>query len=210
MQLRSVALALALTSVSVSSASAQSGAPSPSPAPSRNPQDSGEAYIVRQRDVQARVEGLRTDVFDAEARLQLLAERYLGNTVAGGRATIEHENQMSPLYRLVRVVYSIDGHPVASPTPSGDARNFAVFTGPLEPGAHSLDVEIEYVGHGHGIFPYWEGYRMHVRSTQTFTVESGHEVRLRVVGFERGGPMADPTSRASVRFVEQSVPLGDR
>lgn len=209
MKLRSLALGFGLATVSVGVAFAQSDAPSPSRAPARDPRATGEAYVIRQRDVQAQVEGLRSDVFDAEARLQLLAERYLGSTVAGGRATIEHQNAMSPLYRLVRATYTIDGHALPPTTPSAEARNFAVFTGPLEPGAHTLTVDLEYQGQGHTVFPYWEGYRMHVHSTESFTVQPGQEVRLRVVGFERGNAMLDPTARPGVRFVEQTVPLGE-
>jgi hypothetical protein len=207
MRFRALAVGFGFVSISMT-ALAQSDAPSGSPAP-HDPNTSGEAYVVRQRNVQAQVEGLRTEVFDSEARLQLLAERYLGSTVAGGRATIEHQNEMSPLYRLVRATYTVDGHAVSPPVPAGDARNFAVFTGPLEPGPHTLIVDLEYQGRGHSVFPYWEGYRMHVHSTQSFTVERGHEVRLQVVGYEQGGVFADPTARPGIRFLEQSVPLSD-
>ena len=71
-------------------------------------------------------------------------------------------------------------------------------------GEHSLGVSLTYLGAG---LPYMRGYRFSVRSTQSFSVPEGKAIQIRVVGFEKGGPLESPESRPAIRYVQRIITL---
>lgn len=168
----------------------------------------GEQYVVRLRDLEARVNELKEEIFRSKARLSLLAESVLQNTVGGSRAQITHQNEMGGSYRLIGAVYSLDGAPILTRNDTtgalADQREFSVYNGQIGSGEHSLGVSLTYLGAG---LPYMKGYRFTVRSTQSFSVPEGKAIQLRVVGYEKGGPLAPPESRPAVRYIQRVITL---
>ena len=73
----------------------------------------------------------------------------------------------------------------------------------LGPGEHTLTVNLEYRGHGYGIFSYLKGYRFRVRSNYSFTAPEGKAITIRVVGYEKGGPTAPLEERPAIRYMER-------
>ena len=151
------------------SAPAEAAVPS---APSK-PIDAG-TYAVRLRDLEQRINELKEQIFRSKARLSLLAETVLEGVVGGGQAAIVHENRMSQSYKLVRVVYALDGAPIFTKADEegtlGDQKEFEIYNGSIVPGEHTLSVNLEYRGHGYGVFAYLKGYRFKVRSTYTLSL----------------------------------------
>jgi hypothetical protein len=168
--------------------------------------DSG-TYGVRLRDLEQRINELKEQIFRSKARLSLLAETVLQGVVAGSQARIVHENKMGNSYRLVKVVYALDGAPIFNKADEegalGDQNEFDIYNGSIVPGEHTLTVKLEYRGHGYGIFSYLKGYRFKVSSSHTFTAPEGKALTLSVVGYEKGGPTAPLEERPAVRFVER-------
>ena len=78
------------------------------------------------------------------------------------------------------------------------------------PGDHSLTTNLEYRGHGYGIFSYLKGYRFRVRSSHTFSAPEGRRVSVRVVAYEKGGPTAPLEERPAVRYVVEDEEIGSR
>ena len=68
------------------------------------------------------------------------------------------------------------------------------------PGNHLVSVVMVYRGNGYGIFSYLNGYVFTLRSSYTFRAEEGKQVRLKVVGFEKGGMTTDLKDRPAIRF----------
>jgi len=171
-------------------------------------------YAVRLRDLEQRINELKEQIFRSKARLSLLAETVLQGVVAGAQAIIIHENRMSSSYRLVKAVYALDGAPIFNKADEegslSEREEFQVYNGSIVPGEHTLTVNLEYRGHGYGIFSYLKGYRFKVRSNYSFTAPEGRAVTLRVVGFEKGGPTAPLEERPAVRFVERVHERGRR
>ena len=64
-------------------------------------------------------------------------------------------------------------------------------------------MNLEYRGHGYGIFSYLKGYRFKVRSSHTYTAAEGKLIHLRVVAYEKGGPTTPLEDRPDVRYVER-------
>jgi hypothetical protein len=170
------------------------------------PLDAG-TYGVRLRDLEQRINELKEQIFRSKARLSLLAETVLQGVVAGSQAHIVHENKMGNSYKLVKVVYALDGAPIFNKADEegglGDQPEFDVYNGSMVPGEHTLTVKLEYRGHGYGIFSYLKGYRFKVSSSHTFTAPEAKSLNLRVVGYEKGGPTAPLEERPAVSYVER-------
>ena len=176
---------------------------------SAQPDESMDAgtYAVRLRDLEQRINELKEQIFRSKARLSLLAETVLQGVVAGAEAIIVHENRMSSSYRLVKAVYALDGAPIFNRADEegglAEREQFDVYNGSIVPGEHTLTVNLEYRGHGYGIFSYLKGYRFKVRSNYSFTAPEGRAVTIRVVGYEKGGPTAPLEERPAVRYIER-------
>ena len=170
------------------------------------PVDAG-TYGVRLRDLEQRINELKEQIFRSKARLSLLAETVLQGVVAGSQARIVHENKMGSSYKLVKVLYALDGAPIFNKADEegslGDREEFDIYNGSIVPGEHTLTVKLEYRGHGYGIFSYLKGYRFKVSSSHTFTAPEGKAATLRVVGYEKGGPSAPLEDRPAIRYIER-------
>ena len=183
--------------------------PSQAAEPAAPPAETLDAgtYAVRLRDLEQRINELKEQIFRSKARLSLLAETVLEGVVGGGQAVIIHENRMSQSYKLVRVAYALDGAPIFTKADEegslGDQKEFEVYNGSIVPGEHTLTVNLEYRGHGYGVFAYLKGYRFKVRSTYTFAVPEGRVSTVHVVGFEKGGPTTPLEERPAVRYIER-------
>ena len=168
---------------------------------------SAGTYSVRLRDLEQRINELKEQIFRSKARLSLLAETVLQGVVAGSQATLIHENRMGSSYMLVKVIYALDGAPIFNKADEegelDDREKFDIYNGSIVPGEHTLTVNLEYRGHGYGIFSYLKGYRFKVRSNYTFTAPEGKAIVVRVVGFEKGGPTAPLEERPAIRYVER-------
>lgn len=164
-------------------------------------------YAVRLRDLEQRINELKEQIFRSKARLSLLAETVLQGVVAGAQAVIVHENRMSSSYRLVKAVYALDGARIFSKADEegslGERREVDIYDGSIVPGEHTVTVNLEYRGHGYGIFSYLKGYRFRVRSNYSFTAPEGKAITLRVVGYEKGGPTAPLEERPAIRYIER-------
>jgi hypothetical protein len=178
----------------------------PATAAGASEMDAG-TYSVRLRDLEHNVNELKEQIFRSKARLSLLAETVLQGVVAGAQARIVHENKMGNSYKLVKVVYALDGAPILNKADEegelGEQEQFDVYNGSIVPGDHTLSVELEYRGHGYGIFSYLKGYRFKVTSSHTFTAGEGKITTLEIVGYEKGGPTAPLEERPAVRYMER-------
>lgn len=179
---------------------------SPVATPPADDMDAG-TYAVRLRDLEQRINALKEQIFRSKARLSLLAETVLQGVVAGAQAVIVHENRMSSSYRLVKAVYALDGARIFSKADEegalGEQQEFEVYNGSIVPGEHNVTVNLEYRGHGYGIFSYLKGYRFRVRSSYSFSAPEGKRITIRVVGYEKGGPTAPLEERPAVRYMER-------
>jgi hypothetical protein len=181
-------------------------APTTPSAASEAPMDAG-TYGVRLRDLEHSVNELKEQIFRSKARLSLLAETVLQGVVAGAQAHVVHKNDMGNSYKLVKIAYALDGAPILNKADEegdlGDRKEFDIYNGSIVPGEHTLSVQLEYRGHGYGIFSYLKGYRFKVSSSHTFTAAEGKLTTLQVVGFEKGGPTAPLEERPAVRYQER-------
>ena len=167
-------------------------------------EDDGEAYDVRVRDLEERVNQLKMRIYQSKARLVRLQEAVMHGVVSGARARLVHRNEMGSTFRLQEAHYFLDGAPLKQMSNVDGSlageKEIELFQGQIVPGNHQLSVNLVYAGNGFGIFSYLKGYRFKIRSSYTFSAEEGKFTEIKVVGFERGGITTDLRERPTVRY----------
>ncbi len=166
------------------------------------------SYALQLRNLEQQINQLKQEVFRSKARLALLAENVIQGA-GSGRAKIRlvHRNQMGGTFQLVKIAYFLDRSPVYNQADEsgemGEMEEVHLYESIIAPGDHTVSVELEYRGRGHGLFSYLQGFRFRVNSSHTFTIAGGKEIAIEGIGFEQGGPLTAIEERPSVRFTEQ-------
>jgi hypothetical protein len=191
-----------------------SAAPTPAPAPqpdlaSVKPEEMPTA--VRMRRLEQKTQALKERAWQLKARVQMLKEQTLGGGV-GAQASIDHHDQMGASYRLTKLIYSLDGAQVfARSDEAGEAmyktRNFDIFSGPISPGNHTLQVVATYRGHGYGVFEYLTKFTFTARGNASFTTGEGKISKVECKGFEKGGAATPMEKRPAIECkVSEAAP----
>ena len=190
-------------------AEAQPPAAEEQPADEAEPSDGDDeadedAYDVRVRDLEERVNQLKMRIYQSKARLVRLQEAVMHGVVSGARARLVHRNEMGSTFKLQEAHYFLDGAPLKQMSnldgSLADQKEIELFQGQIVPGNHQLSVNLVYAGNGYGIFSYLKGYRFKIRSSYTFSAEEGKFTEIKVVGYERGGITTDLRERPTVRY----------
>ena len=187
------------------------GEPVPAPPTTGAPTggEAGTGYTVRLRHLERSVSELKEQVFRTKARLQLLKETVLGGVIGASRAVIRHRNEMGASFRMIKVVYALDGVQIFSKADDSgrlsDMQEFDIYNGAIQPGSHTITVQVIYQGHGFGVFSYLKGYKFNVRSSHTFTAGEGRATAVTVVGYEKGGMTTTMEDKPALDFRVNSV-----
>jgi hypothetical protein len=175
----------------------------PVPTPDTPPPTSG---ALSHDSLSRRLENVHARTERARARVGMLKDAVLRGG-PGATANIVHLNKMTGQFRLVQVIYTIDGTRIlAQRDESGqlhDKKTINVLNGPIAPGSHTIGVSLLYRGHGYGPFKYLNKQTFPVQGSFTFDVAAGKTIRVEVLGFERtSGPLEQ---RPSVSFKESAA-----
>ena len=179
---------------------------SPDPA-SVKPEDMPTA--VRMRRLEQKTQALKERAWQLKARVQMLKEQVIGGGV-GSQALIAHANDMGSSFRLIKVVYSLDGTQVFARSDDSaenlyKTKAFDVFAGPIAPGNHTMAIEATYRGHGYGVFEYLTKYTFTARGNQTFSADEGKLTKVDCRGYEKGGATTPLEKRPSIECKVTSV-----
>ena len=165
----------------------------------------GEQGELKVRTLEERVSDLKEKIFRSKARLMNLQEMVIGGEASSGsKAVLVHRNEMGSSFYLESVSYALDGASVFTKADQdGDLDRkpeLEIFSGRVVPGSHQVSVQLVYRGRGYGLFGYLDGYRFKVQSTYAFNAEAGKVSTIKVIGFEKGGLMAQLKDRPAVRY----------
>jgi hypothetical protein len=181
-----------------------SGAPPSAAVPQPGAPSEAGGYTVRLRHLERSVSELKEQVFRTKARLQLLKETVLGGVIGASRAVIRHRNEMGATFRLNKVVYALDGVQIFSKADDtgrmSEMQEFDIYNGAIQPGSHTLTVNLVYQGHGFGVFSYMNNMKFNVRSSHTFVATEGRATQVTVVGYEKGGMTTNMDEKPGVDF----------
>ncbi|MGB1277705.1 MAG: hypothetical protein ACPG77_18315, partial [Nannocystaceae bacterium] len=219
-RVRVLALAGVLIGAHASAAEPAAAEPAPAPAPAAaepapaaaqpapvdNSARATEVYGERLDNLQSEVNTLKEQIFRSKARLSVLREAVRG-AMEGSRVVLAHRNVMGTGFRLVKVVYKLDGAPVFVRDDDTGALDeideFIVYDGNLGAGPHAASVELTYRGHGYGVFNYLREYNFNSRSSHGFSVPTRGSVKLVSVGFESGNLTTEMQDRPAVDWQAQ-------
>jgi hypothetical protein len=132
----------------------------------------------------------------------MLKEQMIGGGV-GAQAVIAHSNEMGASFRLIKLVYALDGTQVFARTDdSADnlykTKAFDIFSGPISPGNHTISAVATYRGHGYGVFEYLSQYTFTARGSNAFTAGEGKISKVECNGFEKGGAATPMEKRPAI------------
>jgi hypothetical protein len=186
-------------------------APAASPAPPAAPAAGSAAAPadnsasgVRLKALERNVNELKEQVFRTRARLNLLKETVLGGVIGAARCVIKHKNEMGATFRLIKVTYALDGVQIMNKVDDtgrlADMPEFDVYNGAIQPGNHTLSVQLVYQGSGFGVFSYLKGYKFKASSSNTFIAADGKATQVTVVGYEKGGMTTNMEDKPAVEF----------
>jgi len=196
----------------VMAAPAPASSPAPAAVPAPAPGDSS-ASGVRLKALERNVNDLKEQVFRTRARLNLLKETVLGGVIGASRCVIKHKNEMGATFRLIKVMYALDGVQIMNKVDDtgrlADMPEFDVYNGAIQPGNHTLSVQLVYQGSGFGVFSYLKGYKFKASSSDTFIAADGKATVVTVVGYEKGGMTTNMEDKPAVEFkVNMLTPEG--
>ena len=157
---------------------------------------------VRMRRLEQNTQALKERAWQLKARVQMLKEQMLGGG-AGAQAVIVHASDMGASFRLIKLIYTLDGTQVFARTDDTaeslyKTKAFDVFAGPISPGNHNLSAIATYRGHGYGVFEYLSKYTFTAKGNQAFTAGEGKISKVDCKGFEKGGPTTPLEKRAAI------------
>jgi hypothetical protein len=157
---------------------------------------------VRMRRLEQKTQALKERAWQLKARVQMLKEQMLGGGV-GAQTYIAHANEMGGSFRLIKLVYSLDGTQVFIRTDDTaeslyKTKSFDIFSGPISPGNHNIAAMAVYRGHGYGVFEYLTKYTFTAKGTQAFTAGEGKVAKIDCKGYEKGGATTALEKRAAV------------
>lgn len=166
---------------------------------------------VRMRRLEQKTQALKERAWQLKARVQMLKEQMLGGGV-GAQATITHANDMGSSFRLISLIYSLDGTQVF--VRSDDtaetlykSKGFDIFSGPIAPGNHNIAAVATYRGHGYGVFEYLSKFTFTAKGTNAFVAGEGKIAKVDCKGFEKGGANTPMEKRPAIECkVTQAAP----
>jgi hypothetical protein len=142
-----------------------------------DPNAPSEAYGLRIKELETKIDDLKEKVFQSKTRIVLLRETLLSGAVGGSQAIIIHRTDLGPAFKLRQAIYSLDGTRVFSEVDNdgslADKTSFEVFNGTISPGNHNLSVYLRYQGSGYGVFNYFDGYDFEMRNSCTVPGKEG-------------------------------------
>ncbi len=160
-------------------------------------------YDHRLRSLEERIIGLKERIFKTKTRLLLLKERILNDVIAEAKAIIQHRNEMGPSFKLVRLIYHLDGEKIyyqdKSSSTLATKKAFEIYGANILPGDHVLSVEMVYRGDS-SVFTYLRDYLFRLRANFTFYATKGKITRVQAVGYKKGDITWELTKRPSIKF----------
>jgi hypothetical protein len=180
----------------------------PGAEPAAGPVDAA-TYVVRLRDLESRIDELKEQIRRSHTRLSLLSDTILSGGIGGAEANIVFRNEMSNAFRVVSVLFVLDGAVMKKEQDdTGELaarRLIPVYEGTLTPGDHTLQVVVVFQGHGYGVFSYLRAHKYTTKHTHSFTVKEGKQARIEATAYEKGGVTTPIDQRPNVRFTEKIV-----
>ena len=161
-----------------------------------------EVYDLRVRELETRIDDLKSKVFRSKSRIVLLRETLLGGKTAASRAVITHKDELGKGFKLSRAMYRLDGNTLLNELDRegslSEKETIELYNGSIGPGTHNLTVVLQYRGNS-SMFSYFQGYDFELKKACKFTVEQGKTTTVNVIVYEGGNATTQVQDRPDMR-----------
>jgi hypothetical protein len=158
-----------------------------------------------------RIKELKDKVLDRKLQLNLVRELIKRENLDTQYPVLSFHfnNKMSSRYLLVSLEYFVDESKVYSVyndlNKLGNAekvndKKIENYNLNLSPGKHSVRVVAVYNGNDTGVFSYLSDYKVRSEGSVEIEVKRGEDIKLDVVGFEKGGLFTDFKERPGIKI----------
>lgn len=135
-----------------------------------------------------KIESIKTKVLDSKSKLIELSKEQLKGLDPISYISIQHNNEMSSRFSIVRLTYILDGRKIYSANDlyKGKDNLITILNEFIAPGHHELIVELVCSGNPQGLFDYLKDYRVRVQRRYSFVVPNEKKVVVNSRSFEKG------------------------
>lgn len=162
----------------------------------------GQAYDLRVKELETRIDDLKDKVFRSKSRIVLLKETLLGNKLGGSGAIVSLQNNMGNRFELVRLAFVIDGKSTERRANRDGSlsgkESIEFYNGAMGPGPHELLVQLEYKGKS-SVFSYFNNYTFTLQQRCKFSVDEGMQTTVDLVAFQGGNITTPVDERPEIR-----------
>lgn len=178
------------------------------PSPKLEPGPPAPAYKIKLHQLENKVTDLKEKIFKTKARIMLLREEIIKDTISESKAILVHRNELGSAFKIVKALYFLDDNKVyyQDNQNSQIKGRFEFFKGSIVPGNHFLTIELVVRGDS-SVFTYLKGYTFRIRSTFAFHALRGRITRVIVMPYEKGGMTTSMLERPSIKFKVEQIRL---
>ena len=171
--------------------------------------DPKEVSNIKNMDMKAlqeKIESIKGKVLDSKSKLIEVTKDKMDNQEPISYLSIQHKNDMSSRYNIIRLTYVLDGKSIYSGYDlyKNSGSTYSIFNSYIAPGHHEVVVEAVYSGSSEGLFDYLRDYRIRVQRRYPFVVPDGKKVVVNGSSYENGKIFTPFKDRPDISF-EQKV-----
>ena len=171
--------------------------------------DPKEVSNIKNMDIKAlqeKIESIKSKVLDSKSKLIEVTKDQIDKQEPISYLSIQHINDMSSRFNIIRLTYVLDGKSVYSGYDlyKTGSSNYPIFNSYVAPGHHEVVVEAVYSGSSEGLFDYLKDYRIRVQRRYSFVVPDSKKVIVSGSSYEKGKLFTPFKDRPDISF-EQKV-----
>jgi len=180
------------------------------------PMDSSEKFKVDPKEVsniknmdikalQEKIEAIKSKVLDSKSKLIEITKDKIDRQEPISYLSIQHLNEMSSRFNIIRLTYVLDGKSVYSGYDlyKTNKNSYPILNSYVAPGHHEVVVEAVYSGSSEGLFDYLKDYRIRVQRRYAFVVPEGKKVIVSGSSYEKGRIFTPFKERPDISFEQK-------
>ena len=170
-----------------------------------DPKEISDIKNMDTKALQEKIESIKGKVLDSKSKLIEVTKDKIDNEEPISYLSIQHTNDMSSRFNIIRLTYVLDGKSVYSGYDlyKTSGSNYSIFNAYVAPGHHEVVVEAVYSGSSEGLFDYLRDYRIRVQRRYPFVVPDGKKVVVNGSSYEKGKIFTPFKDRPDINFKQK-------
>ena len=159
------------------------------------------------RTLQEKIDSIKSKVVDSKSKLIEVTKDSVDKEEPVSYLSIQHINDMSSRFNILRLTYMLDGKNVYSGYDlyKGNSSTYPIFNSFVAPGHHELVVEAVYAGNAEGLFDYLKDYRARIQRRYSFIVPNGKKIVVSGTSYEKGKIFTPFKDRPDINFEQKTL-----